>query len=150
MRSLRYLSQSHTILARNFFASVDVRVSVYRRFLFANLDLVKVILQSICHKVRHFFFVSFSYNRKLTDVALSFRSADKITYQSKEEKPLWLYLCAENWFVSRDRTRCAKLRAGDVGGLNIKLRNVTWVYSGRYNRNWHSALAFFKRGYWHV
>jgi uncharacterized protein YprB with RNaseH-like and TPR domain len=84
-QSLPYLSQNRTILARKIFTSVDMHVCVYKRVLFASSeDQAKVVLQSVYHKASHFF-VIFSYNGKMIDVALSFRSADKLRYQSQKK-----------------------------------------------------------------
>jgi len=112
---------------RKIFASVDMHECAYRRFLFAGSeDQAKVVLQSVYHKASHFFFVIFSYNGKMIDVALSFRSADKLRYQSQKKG---FYECT---FVRRCdlsvEIRHDKLRAGKGWIMNIRLRILSKAF----------------------
>jgi hypothetical protein len=116
-----FIAKSYNTCAKHFHFRRHARVWLYRRFLFASSeDQAKVVLQSIYHNASHFF-VILSYNREVIDVALSFRSADKLRYQSQKKRSFY-----ERTFVRRCdlsvEIRHDKLRVGNRWNMNITWR----------------------------
>jgi len=91
-------------------------------------------------------FCNFSYNRKVTDVALSLKPAGKLRYQSQKKRSFY-----EHRFVRRCdlsvEIRHDKRRAGNRWNMNITLGILLKMF---LVKNWHDTVWLFKLVCWHV